>query len=305
MENNNRKAESFRKWAIRLAFLGLIILVAFLILMAASGMLFGWKINPEYTGLIGTFIGGTIGAIWSLAGVLLYYAALMYQRNELLEITKSRLETASALEKQNDAYIKQIEIANSQHFLSLYLPILEKFEKAVNVLQTTNTFRKHLDFTEDNDLNDKYNYTGFEIITHKFEQFSKLYPNMFIDGFEYESEAKDKILSSIGNPILKLNFAIYGEKFFLLLKLIDQRFEEDQTDDTTKYLLDNLLRERTNEQLLSLIYYSIAGYSTYLTFKYIGRRFRMNYLPQELTVSDEDHSTFILSMVNKYYSRIY
>jgi len=127
MEDNNKKAELYRKWAIRLAFLGLFVLVLFLVFMGTSGMLFGFKINPQYTALVGTFIGGTIGAIWSLTGVLLYYAALVYQREEIRLMITTNKNLQTAYDDQKLAYKEQLDNAKLMKFQSSFYELLKLF----------------------------------------------------------------------------------------------------------------------------------------------------------------------------------
>lgn len=52
-----------------------------------------WE-NPETLSTIGEFLGGTVGPIWALAGVILFFMALIYQKKELVlqreELKESR-----------------------------------------------------------------------------------------------------------------------------------------------------------------------------------------------------------------------
>src|SRR5690606_19736242 len=43
----------------------------------------GTGIDMSGSGQIGDFIGGILGPIWSLTGILLFYIALKYQRDDL------------------------------------------------------------------------------------------------------------------------------------------------------------------------------------------------------------------------------
>ncbi|HNP19280.1 MAG TPA: putative phage abortive infection protein [Fulvivirga sp.] len=60
-----------------------------------------WE-DPATLGVIGEFLGGTVGSIWALAGVILFFLALIYQKRELVlqreELKESRkiMETQSA-----------------------------------------------------------------------------------------------------------------------------------------------------------------------------------------------------------------
>lgn len=68
---------------------------------------------------VGEFFGGTVGSIWALAGVILFYLALIYQRREL--------------ELQREELIETREILNNQ-------------SKTIEIQQFENTFFQLLDF---------------------------------------------------------------------------------------------------------------------------------------------------------------
>jgi len=141
MVDLENKIENYRKWAIRLAISGFVILFLFLLLLGLSGMLFGQKLNPNYTVMVGTFIGGTIGAIWTLTGVLLYYAALMYQR-EQTHVAKV------AHEDLNRAYEHQKLEAEINQFQMLYFQLfsqLQNFRDALNSYDIIEEKKTHLD----------------------------------------------------------------------------------------------------------------------------------------------------------------
>ena len=59
---------------------------------------------------IGEFFGGTVGSIWALAGVILFYLALIYQRRELELQREELLETREILDRQSQTIeIQQFE----------------------------------------------------------------------------------------------------------------------------------------------------------------------------------------------------
>ncbi len=68
--------------------------------------------------LIGEFFGGAVGPIWSLAGVILFYLALIYQRRELELQREELVETRFIMDSQS----KTIEI---QQFENTFFQLLE------------------------------------------------------------------------------------------------------------------------------------------------------------------------------------
>ena len=70
--------------AIAFAVAGLMVLIFFLLrLKREFSDSYAGSLDMAATGQTGDFIGGFIGALWSFAGVLLFYLSLKLQREEL------------------------------------------------------------------------------------------------------------------------------------------------------------------------------------------------------------------------------
>lgn len=79
--------------------------------------------------MLGEFFGGAVGSIWSLAGVILFYLALIYQRKELELQREELLETRQILDNQS----KTIEI---QQFENTFFQLLEFHLAAAKRIET-------------------------------------------------------------------------------------------------------------------------------------------------------------------------
>lgn len=90
------KVEQYQKVAISLIVIGgfLIIITTLIFLSKTTALKLGFPIDTSIFGNYGDVVGGVVGALWSLAGVLLFYAALKLQREDLnlqrQELVKSR-----------------------------------------------------------------------------------------------------------------------------------------------------------------------------------------------------------------------
>ncbi len=85
--------------------------------------------QPDNLSIIGEFFGGTVGSIWALAGVILFYLALIYQRREL-ELQRQELkDTREILEGQS------ITIA-IQQFENTFFQLLNFHLEASRKIQT-------------------------------------------------------------------------------------------------------------------------------------------------------------------------
>lgn len=66
--------------------------------------------DPAFMGMAGEFLGGTVGSIWALAGVILFFLALIYQKRELVLQRMELHESRKIMESQsNTIAIQQFE----------------------------------------------------------------------------------------------------------------------------------------------------------------------------------------------------
>lgn len=79
--------------------------------------------------MLGEFFGGAVGSIWALAGVILFYLALIYQRRELSLQRDELLETRKILSNQS----RTIEI---QQFENTFFQLLEFHLSAAKRIET-------------------------------------------------------------------------------------------------------------------------------------------------------------------------
>jgi len=68
-----------------------------------------WQ-QPQNFSIIGEFLGGTVGSIWALAGVILFFLALIYQKHELVLQREELKESRKIMESQSTTIaIQQFE----------------------------------------------------------------------------------------------------------------------------------------------------------------------------------------------------
>ncbi|WP_209329956.1 hypothetical protein [Lunatimonas salinarum] len=88
---------------------GLAVFIIFLVKLSHNYSISGDKIEIDTTGQVGDFIGGVVGAVWSLTGVLLFYATLRLQSRELAENRKH-----FQMSRLTDIIYKQLDLFNQQ-----------------------------------------------------------------------------------------------------------------------------------------------------------------------------------------------
>ena len=101
-----------KKFDFKKSFVNFLALAAGLAIIAGLSIifLFFYTINQgpfpfwedkDTLGVMGEFFGGTVGSIWALAGVILFYLALVYQKREL-ELQRQELkETREIMQSQS------------------------------------------------------------------------------------------------------------------------------------------------------------------------------------------------------------
>ncbi|MEQ8686398.1 MAG: putative phage abortive infection protein [Imperialibacter sp.] len=79
--------------------------------------------------MLGEFVGGTVGSMWSLAGVIFFYLALIYQRRELELQREELLESRKIMDKQS-------KTLQTQQFENTFFQLLEFHLNAARRIET-------------------------------------------------------------------------------------------------------------------------------------------------------------------------
>lgn len=112
MDESNNTHLTFEKWAIILIVIGILIIAAFFIIAWLKGVSFLGVYDPNVTGSIGDFIGGIVGSLWALAGVLFFYVALRYQKDEF-QLQREELEKTRYILNTQLSTLKKEQFENS------------------------------------------------------------------------------------------------------------------------------------------------------------------------------------------------
>jgi hypothetical protein len=116
------------KWSIRFLYLGILLYLLSVVLYFVPhfSIDFLQEIDTQKFDSIGSFVGGMVGSIWAMAGVILFYVALMDQRQDML-INRKSLETQTeALKLQINEFNAQVEEMRQTN--QIYQKQLETFE---------------------------------------------------------------------------------------------------------------------------------------------------------------------------------
>ncbi|OSZ78762.1 hypothetical protein CAP35_11090 [Chitinophagaceae bacterium IBVUCB1] len=134
-----------------LVFLGFVIIVISVILFAYKhDVNTNEQIDSSLLDNFGSFISGSVGSLWALAGVVLFYVALEKQK-EALQLQKTELDlTRKELKGQREEFEKQNETLSQQRFENTFFSLLKAQQDIRDNLEVVGgfTYRGHRYFNE-------------------------------------------------------------------------------------------------------------------------------------------------------------
>jgi len=234
-----KRVDNYRVRAFWLIYIGVGIIVIFFIMMALSGMLWGKSLDLDAATMLGTFIGGMVGTIWALAGVLLFYAALIYQREEFRVSRESRDDLKNAYDDQKIAYQQQIENGKLMKFQASFYELLKLF------------LSKRDDVTNSVRINTR---TGKNV--HDFDDVTKELQEYAIEcNVKFEQPEQHLLFYTVPEQKEFNHKFIEFIEFFILICTEINRFEDKIAASGYERILLNLL---TFHQISSIIFYAVT-----------------------------------------------
>ena len=204
--SNYFRDQPFVKAAVSFIIIGSIIFLTFMIILILSGKILpGRDIDLAESSNIGGYIGGVVGSFWALAGVILLFAALRYQK--------------MAFDLQTEEVKNNASVNIQQRFENTFFLMLTFQKSIIDDMKWT-----------PGDNSDK-EYTGSEFMKKAFEIFKYM--------FAYVKRGKGEAIKSMG---VEEFIGILGEK---QLTELDKLRETDEPDikslieKTYVILLDN------------------------------------------------------------------
>ena len=102
--------------------LGIVIFIIYLFQLSEKYNVFGNEpVNVELTGQVGDFMGGIVGSLWTLSSTILFYNALIHQKEELLNTHKQMALQLLEMKSQR----KEFEINRITGIIYKQLEIVE------------------------------------------------------------------------------------------------------------------------------------------------------------------------------------
>ena len=138
---------SYESFSITLIWTGVIIMIIFFVFLAADAFVFQWMSIEQDSrlGNLGQILEGTVGSVWALAGVILVYEALRFQRLELkAQRQEFELNRQEVMEQTLQLRLQNITL-QSQAFESTYFQLLSLHNEIVSSIQIDGaSLGKHL-----------------------------------------------------------------------------------------------------------------------------------------------------------------
>jgi len=234
-----------------LIFIGLsIIIFAIISFLWLSGSLTSnAPIDSEKFGQFGDFIGGIVGAIWALAGVLLFYVALNEQREDFKTNQKALELQIKALNQQVSEFKLQREELKSSR------KIYEQQSKTLKLQQFESNFYSLLNIYSS--IKDKLNN-----INERNDFFKFIYDEILIKYVVEVNivEHNNEMISSYTKTFNKYrgHLSHYFKAFYRIIKIIDT---SQVLEAHEKVMYSKILRSQlTDFEQLVLFYNSQSSY---------------------------------------------
>jgi len=231
----------------------LFMIIGILVILLSLGISFANSeqyFNVELSlGEFGEFIGGFVGSLWSLAGILLFYSALVYQREELAEQkgilvtqTDAMIFQSKELERQNDTLQKQKQEETFFHLLRFHIDLVETLTFETNDIDMQSGKMQKQQIRGRNTFGEFYNV---------FKRFYSKYLEHLSDAGVDEDSLKGVIETSYTSFFAEFRYELghYFRNIVNLLLFIDRANEED------KHFFLSILFSQISVYEMSLIFF--------------------------------------------------
>jgi hypothetical protein len=242
---------SYEGFSISLIWIGVVIILSIFIIFSFDIFVFHW-ISAEQNnklGSLGQLLEGAVGTMWALAGVILYYEALRFQRMELksqrheLELNRQEvIEQTQQLRSQNQTLFIQT-------FENTFFQLITLHNDIVN-----NISIEHYDIVN----NTEKRITGRHCFNQFYNEFKYTYSN-HIDLVGGSFPEKEDILSTLNEAFITF-FNRYQEMLGHYLRNVQNIIKFiDSSDIKNKWLYTNLFHDHlSNFELCIILYYCIS-----------------------------------------------
>ncbi|MBI5325733.1 MAG: putative phage abortive infection protein [Ignavibacteriae bacterium] len=242
---------SYEGFSISLIWIGIIVILLIFIVFSLDIFVFNWISDAQDNklGSLGQLLEGSVGTLWALAGVILYYEALRFQRMELksqrheLELNRQEvIEQTQQLRAQNQTLFIQT-------FENTFFQLVTLHNDIVN-----NIAIEHYDVVS----NTERKIAGRQCFFQFYNDFKYIFSNHIeIVGGTFPE--KDDIQGTLNEAFLNF-FNSHQEILGHYLRNVHNIIKYiDASDVKNKWFYTNLFHDHlSNYELCILLYYCIS-----------------------------------------------
>jgi len=257
-----KKRSPYKILAIVFIAIGILISLLFLLIILKQEYLNNAIFDLTKLSDFGSFIGGIVGSLWSLAGVLLIFQALTDQK----EVTELNFKTYQAQVEEfklsQESFLKQSQIHNIQNFETTFYFLLKQFfevEQSLEIYEDDKKYVGKLFFHKLVDIfNNKIKSDFEEIIAFENESLNK--KEQLIEYFEMSNYIEGFFIYNtfLSNDI----YGKYKQQLNYVFKVLERILitieSANISESLKKNYLETLISQLTKEQIIILECYALT-----------------------------------------------
>lgn len=223
----------------------------------------------------GNFAGGTVAAIWSLAGVVLIYLAFLGQKldliyqNEELRLNREELkETREVMNQQKKEFELQNKMLSNQNFQNLFFQMLRNHSDIVN----------HIDLGGGTSR-----VSGRDCFGQIYNDFRNEYRKLVNDIADEDSRIERAY--NISYNKFRIDLSHYFRNLYNFAKLID----EADISENDRITFINILKAQLSTYELALLFYNCLSPYGSKKFKPLVEKYQMVKNLPESVLADSKH----------------
>ncbi|MFH1049486.1 MAG: putative phage abortive infection protein [bacterium] len=245
---------SFEKVAFVFIWAGLlIILFAIFSIIFREFNYFGITTKSfELLGQFGEYVGGLVGSIWALAGVILFYETLRFQRTELRLQREELQNQRSEIMEQTRQYIIQNQTLMTRKLEGTFFQLISLHNEIVDSLKLNFKSHPKLSSPGNKNIEGRYCFNFF------YKYFAKTYSdNIDLTGMT-TSKQEDAIF--LINESFKVFYFEFQEDIgHYFRNLYNLSLYVDKSNMSNKRFYYNLIRSLlSNYEIILLFYYCLS-----------------------------------------------
>jgi hypothetical protein len=263
----NTSLFSYERFSITLIWLGGVVMITFFILLVSDALWFHF-LTPDQDarlGNMGQLMEGTVGSLWALAGVILVYEALRFQRMELKsQRHEFELNRQEVIEQTQQFKAQNLTMA-IQTFENTFFQLILLHNEIVNSLAIER-------LVEDTSLENKKILKGRKCFRVFYQHFKNFYYNT-IDLIGMATPDQIEMAETLNETFLQF-YVRYQDDLGHYLRNIDNIINVvDKSDMKNKQFYAHMFQDHlTNYELLILFYYCFSDYG--ITLKPLVEKYR-------------------------------